>query len=277
VQFCIVSSFLIMCYTGSLIWVYAITENNKKIVQLAYTLGSVSVQIKMAFLIFSENLARQKTIKVPDSTESLYSAAHVRGYELGNDLTKNIQDFPAGFSSYQDYLKALLLQGVCQNYLEPVRNINCRDDSVLMSGLELINIKILEYAQQNLARIATDSDPWGGSSWTKTLALYNSDFLTSESYVEYSGYTYSDTLVHFISAYGKATDSADTVATITLAGWLIIIILGFAWLIFKYLKNLSKNIWRIQGMLNMIPAEIIHRNSRMREKFIEGGLAKGLK
>lgn len=57
--------------------------------------------------------------------------------------------------------------------------LGCRDDSVLMSGLELINIKVLEYAQQNLARIATSSTPWGTAAWEKTLALYNSDFLTA--------------------------------------------------------------------------------------------------
>ena len=46
-----------------------------------------------------------------------------------------------------------------------------------MSGLELINIKILEYAQQNLARIASPNNPWPASSWTMTMVLYNSDFL----------------------------------------------------------------------------------------------------
>lgn len=186
VQFCIVSTFLIMIYTGSLLWAYISAENNKKFIKLAYALGSISVQIKMAFLIFSENLARQQTIMVPGTSNSLYAQAHIRGYTLGNDLTTNIQDFPAGFSAYQDYLKALLLQSVCKNYLEPKKNIgtiqldlDCKDDSVLMSGLELINIKVLEYAQQNLARIATVDNPWTGNARTNTLALYNGDYLTS--------------------------------------------------------------------------------------------------
>lgn len=101
--------------------------------------------------------------------------------------------------------------------------------------------------------------------------------MTSESYVEYSGYSYADTLVNFAEAYRKSNSTADIISTIILVGWLLIIIFGFAWVLLKYLKDLSKNIWRIQGMLNMIPAEIIHRNPRMRDKFIEGGLAKGLK
>lgn len=96
-------------------------------------------------------------------------------------------------------------------------------------------------------------------------------------YVEYAGYTYDDILAKFAIAYRNSTNQVDVIATLILVGWLLLIIVGFTWVLFKYLKDLSKNIWRIQGMLNMIPAEIIHRNERMRDKFIDGGLAKGLK
>jgi hypothetical protein len=81
----------------------------------------------------------------------------------------------------------------------------------------------------------------------------------------------------FSNAYLNGTTTSDSVATVFLVIWLIIIIFGFIWVFFRYLKDLSKNIWRIQGMLNMIPAEIIHNNQKMKEKFIDGGLAKGLK
>lgn len=183
-QFFVVSFLLIMIYTAALLWTYFMIDYNKRIVNLAYTLGALSVQIKMSWLIFSENLARQMTLLVPNTNDSLYALVHQRGYSLGNELTQNIQNFPPGFAEYQDYLKALLLQGVCQNFLKPNRGIgnlllnqDCTGDSVLMSGLELINIKILEYAQQNLARIGTSTNPWSSSAWVNTLALYNGDFL----------------------------------------------------------------------------------------------------
>jgi hypothetical protein len=95
--------------------------------------------------------------------------------------------------------------------------------------------------------------------------------------VEYSGYTYSDIMVHFATAYKSSTDEADVIGTVFLIVWLLIIILGFIWIWFRYLRDLAKNIWRIQGMLNMIPAEIIHNNSKMKDKFMDGGLTKGLK
>lgn len=177
-QFVIISFLLIMIYTASLIWVYVSVDRSKSIVNMAYTLGALSVQIKMAHLVFSENLARQMTILAPDGG-SLYAQAHSDGYLLGNQLTQNFQNFPAGYSDFQDYLKALLLQGVCSNYLAPVKSIKCQDDSVLMSGLELINIKVLEYAQQNLNRIAGPSNPWPASSWSMTKDLYSADFLTT--------------------------------------------------------------------------------------------------
>jgi hypothetical protein len=123
-QFVIISFLLIMIYTANLIWTYVYVDRSKSIVNMAYTLGALSVQIKMAYLIFSENLARQMTIYIPSTTNSLYAQAHIEGYALGNQLTQNFQNFPTGYSSLQDYLKALLLQGVCTNYLAPVKSIS---------------------------------------------------------------------------------------------------------------------------------------------------------
>lgn len=84
-------------------------------------------------------------------------------------------------------------------------------------------------------------------------------------------------MTSFAKAYKKSTDEQDAIATVFLVIWLLIIILGFVWIWFRYLQDLAKNIWRIQGMLNMIPAEIIHNNSKMKDKFMDGGLTKGLK
>lgn len=123
-QFVIISFLLIMIYTSSLIWTFVSVDRSKSIVNLAYTLGALSVQVKMAYLIFSENLARQITINIPNTADSMYAQAHLDGYSLGNQLTQNFQNFPAGYSGLQDYLKALLLQGVCTNYLSPSRGIS---------------------------------------------------------------------------------------------------------------------------------------------------------
>lgn len=123
-QFVIISFFLIMLYTASLIWTFVSIDRSKSIVNLAYTLGALSVQIKMAYLVFSEDLARQTTIMIPNTNDSLYAQVHLEGYALGNQLTQNFQKFPSGYSNLQDYLKALLLQGVCLNYLKPSRNIS---------------------------------------------------------------------------------------------------------------------------------------------------------
>ena len=82
---------------------------------------------------------------------------------------------------------------------------------------------------------------------------------------------------HFSQSYKQSNVEAEIISTIFLVIWLLIIILGFTWIWFRYLQDLAKNIWRIQGMLNMIPAEIIHNNTKMKDKFMDGGLAKGLK
>jgi hypothetical protein len=122
VKFTVVAMFVISLYTLILIWVYISTSNFRKILDIVYNIGSLANQIKMAFLIFTEDIAR-KTLILNASGRSLYSDAHEQGYSIGNKLTQNIKDFPAGYSDFESYFRKLLLESVCSNYLAPVRNI----------------------------------------------------------------------------------------------------------------------------------------------------------
>jgi hypothetical protein len=146
-----------------------------------------------------------------------------------------------------------------------------------MSGLELINIKILEYAQQNLANIAEATRPWSAAALTKISDLYSKTFLSTELFMEYAGYTYNDILVKFAEEYTKEAKTQDVIATLIFVAWIILIVLGFLYIWFRYIQDLSKNIWRIQGMLSMIPLEIVLANKRMKAQFSAGGLAKGVR
>lgn len=156
----------------------------------------------------------------------------------------------------------------------------CADDSVLKSGLELINIKILEYSKQKLASLFT-KDASGAVVSTldpaNILALYQSDYLESERYAELAGYTYEYILSQFSSEFGNESKKLDIYGTLVLVAWILLILMSLVFIWFRYIKDLSNNIWRIQGMLSMIPTEIVCSNAKMKSQFIEGGLAKGVK
>lgn len=156
----------------------------------------------------------------------------------------------------------------------------CADDSVLKSGLELINIKILEYSKQKLASIFT-KDAAGVVVSTldqaNILALYKGDYLESERYAELAGYTYEYILSQFSSEFDNEAKKLGIYGTLVLVAWIMLILVSLLFIWFRYIKDLSNNIWRIQGMLSMIPTDIVCSNAKMKSQFIEGGLAKGVK
>jgi len=147
-----------------------------------------------------------------------------------------------------------------------------------MSGLELINIRILEYAQQNLANIAEKNAPWTSTAAKAAIAdLYQKSFLLTERHVEYTGYTYDDVLQKYFEAFQRNTAAQDIVSTLIFVAWMILITLGFLYIWFRYIKDLSRNIWRIQGMHSMIPLEIILSNKKMKSQFATNTVKKGIK
>jgi hypothetical protein len=147
-----------------------------------------------------------------------------------------------------------------------------------MSGLELINIRILEYAQQNLANIAEKNAPWTSTAAKAAIAdLYQKSFLLTERHVEYAGYTYDDVLQKYFEEFQRNTAAQDIVSTLIFVAWMILITLGFLYIWFRYIKDLSRNIWRIQGMHSMIPLEIILSNKKMKSQFATNTVKKGIK
>ncbi len=88
---------------------------------------------------------------------------------------------------------------------------------------------------------------------------------------------YDELLDSFYAAYVDFLKVQDVLSSLLFTLWILIIFFGFLFIWFKYIQDLSKNIWRIQGMLSMIPTDIVCNNPRMKAQFIEGGLAKGVK
>lgn len=100
------------------------------------------------------------------------------------------------------------------------------------------------------------------------------DSLTSELIGSYAGSTYSYLLTSVGNSFNDQLSSQLVVGSLFLVLWILILFFGFIYVWFKYISDLSKNIWRIQGMLSMIPTEIVCNNPAMKALFIQGGLSK---
>lgn len=150
---------------------------------------------------------------------------------------------------------------------------DCEEDSILMSGLELININLLEDTKKKIDIVDNLAEALRAAqinSW------YNSDYLKMEYYLSQSGLAYESLLDNFSEQYAKNIKNMEIQMTLITVFWMLLLIFGFIYLWFVYLKDLSKNISRIEGMLGMIPVEILSKDPKMKEHY-EASLAKGVR
>jgi len=123
VKFVLIAIMISGLYTLSLLWMYLISISFRSMLDVVFNIGSMAAQIKMVYLLFTEDLAR-RTLLTNSAGRSLYAEAHELGYYLGNQITSNIKNFPSGYSNFETYFKKLQLESVCSNFLQPTKGIS---------------------------------------------------------------------------------------------------------------------------------------------------------
>ncbi len=72
----------------------------------------------------------------------------------------------------------------------------------------------------------------------------------------------------FISNFSNFTDEQKSVETIKFIVFVIMISFVFLIVWIPYLSKVKKKIWRVKGMLNMIPMDIIANNENLKASLI---------
>lgn len=80
-----------------------------------------------------------------------------------------------------------------------------------------------------------------------------------------TGFAYNYTISELISAVNTTNTYYNYIIRGIFICWIIILLTMMIYLWFVYLKNLRLRIWRTEGMLSMIPSEIINSSQRMKD------------
>jgi len=269
-----VALFLLTMYTGSTLWIYYSVVGEKNMLDVIQLIAYQSFSTRMLYFLFLENLNRGYLI-LDQTGKNLFAKLHDELYELSPRVDDVLSSTPSTFGDFEDNFRKVYYQSVCTYYLQPKLNIDCSHDATFMSGLELLNIKIYEFANQNLNLISGGNNNWTQEAKQMASSFLNNSLPQMEQTFNYSRIIYDDILNNYSEGFLSFKSRQDGIANLTLALWCLVIIGGFIFIWFKYIKDLNKSIWRIQGLLNMIPVEIIRDNHHMTVRYKLGILSKG--
>lgn len=81
----------------------------------------------------------------------------------------------------------------------------------------------------------------------------------------------------FISNFGKFTDQQKEIEKIKFIIFILMISFVFFMIWIPYLSKVKKKIWRVKGMLNMIPMDIIGNNENLKNSLISDDITQAVK
>lgn len=81
----------------------------------------------------------------------------------------------------------------------------------------------------------------------------------------------------YIAAFDQYMVSSIAINRAKFGIYITAIVLGFLVLWLPYLTRLSTRIWKVKGMLNMIPMEMIMKNEKLKTKLLAGDFLAGVR
>ena len=264
-------------FTACMLYTFYNSQNEKKMIELIDTICHLSLQLSMSLFVFGEDLNRLTLIRSPTNT-SLFYEMHDQTYGLGFRLTQAIQNMPFGFQDFEAHLRMVYFESVCKDLISRTQSTSyCNRDSVLMSGLELVNIKLLEFSKQNLDKISEGNDRWSPAAAAKVSELLNNEFVHTDKVFDAVSIVYAGIISSYETAFKEELSTRNLIYNLIFTMWIMIIFVGFAFIWLRYIQELSKSLWRIQGMLGMIPIDIVCSKPFMMAQFRGRILSKGIK
>ena len=81
----------------------------------------------------------------------------------------------------------------------------------------------------------------------------------------------------FISNFSSFTDEQKSVETIKFIVFVLMISFVFLIVWIPYLSKVKKKIWRVKGMLNMIPMDIIANNDNLKASLVSDDITMAVR
>lgn len=81
----------------------------------------------------------------------------------------------------------------------------------------------------------------------------------------------------FISNFSSFTDGQRSIEELKFIVFILIISAVFCFIWIPYLTKVKKKIWRVKGMLNMIPMDIIANNENLKNSLISDDITQAVR
>lgn len=275
---------MIVILTIEYIRTLTISDANKSALDHLNVLSRVNSKVKYIDTFTLETIALNKAIEIENSDMVDYYGKLI--YDDLNSLSDGLTDnFQLNLDSYKTLFFKIRNENICSNFFlnKPYYNftgklfitfdgnilinitIDCESDEFFTKGLQTLLIKLSEDCRLLAKNSLADSS----STATSKLSITVQAKLKSiNEYCKKLGYT-----IEFLMS--QLMDNLLSLKnTITLWDYgmfffqtlLSFVLYKVLWM--PFVKNLEDRIWRAQGMVNMIPFEIIAENKQLMKSMI---------
>ncbi|KAL4450352.1 hypothetical protein ABPG74_009058 [Tetrahymena malaccensis] len=276
-QFLIFSLLFITYFVVSFVLELTFLQNMRQVLHHLSQVSQRNAIIKYALVYMVEQITTD-TIQMQDGEDNLTVFIN-RSYVVENEInTSSLQSYPSEFSSYFSTFQTANYNNFCSIFPQTptLTQTDCANvnSKMLQRGLK---VSITSYIEG----IRTFITNYENASNT-TLAFKQKEFALNDYVVLEQMQFYMAPMIEFlnqqllsaIQTYINNQNSIEEIKFGVFVAFVVIVFLG-VWL--PYLQQLSHKIWRTKGMLNMIPMDIITRDTNLKQAFQSGDILQAVK
>ncbi|CAD8089671.1 unnamed protein product [Paramecium primaurelia] len=202
-------------------------------------------------------------------------------YDNERNLFQSLtQSFPSQFDSYLSKFQAFTYNNLCtndfsiNNFVTDQTGCANVDSGLLTSGLKTAFVSVALSTNDMISY-------WKNTERTRIDLISTINNQTYHNKLHRLLYYISPACDYltdqFMSGITDFLSYSDSIEQMKFSVYLVLMFAAFIFCWTPYLNNLSKQIWRTKGMLNMIPMDIIQKYPNLKQQFIGGEILQAVK
>ncbi|KAL4478284.1 hypothetical protein ABPG72_016596 [Tetrahymena utriculariae] len=276
-QFLVFSLLFITYFVVSFVLELTFLQNMRQVLNHLSQVSQRNSIIKYALVYMVEQITTDK-IQMQDGEDNLVAFIN-RSYVIENEInTSSLQSYPSEFSSYFSSFQTANYNNFCTIFPQTptlttteCANVNSK---MLQRGLKVSITSYIEGIRTFITNYVNAADT---SLINKQKEFALNDYVVLEQmqfYIAPMIEFLNQQLLSAIQTYINNQNSIEEIKFGVFVAFVIIVFLG-VWL--PYLQQLSHKIWRTKGMLNMIPMDIITKDTNLKQAFQSGDILQAVK
>lgn len=210
----------------------------------------------------------------------IFSESTERGYRAISNITQTqLTATPWFLAEHNLKISELMSQNVCENFLESYerKTVSCNDE-LMKKGLETISIFVFENSRKVLNQFDTSE-----KTTESSVSLLNSEDVKNlgeciliganrvEIYTQNTGFAYNSSIS---TVHSRTVELNAEYAGLSTLFMIIVNLTGcFAITLFWFsiVSKVERSLWKVKGMLGMIPIQIVMQDGVMKKIFLSFG------